>query len=108
MTLPLEPLNEGILSVLNSGLGDEPQDGGHPAEHGDGLRQRSATRINPIDSRCSCYSFSLAAAKNSVPASLSAVYRQGPFSLGAEGCLREVLDVNAREYAGRLTVGVRF
>ena len=23
-------------------------------------------------------------------------------------CLREVLDVNAREYAGRLTVGVRF
>ena len=43
-----------------------------------------------------------------MPASLSAVYRQGPFSLGAEGCLREVLDVNAREYAGRLTVGVRF
>ncbi len=50
----------------------------------------------------------LDAAKNSVLANLSAVYRQGRFSLGAEGWLREVLDVNAREYAGRLTVGVRF
>ena len=32
----------------------------------------------------------------------------GPFLARRRGCLREVLDVNAREYAGRLTVGVRF
>ena len=51
---------------------------------------------------------SLDAAKDSVLVSLRGVYRQGPFSVAAEAWLREVLDSNAREYAGTLNIGIRF